>query len=1356
MPDRLIVTALPQRAAADPSGATALQLSAFISPRLEPTGTLATVASRFGGFDSLTTLLSSSVWTVQFEGLGTHAAAVTSTLDPTTWALLFPQTTAVQAFGYTSMSGKRLLSFPVKRLQSILLGLYEGLVLAPERFPKVRMTSINDAPDLSGVLGTLGEMNVVLKAIEDGVGPGASDDDIAEAFGVDATDTEMRDVVSAFYRVTRFYRRRIGSYDPEEIDPPPAMPSMEFHEAVALLADHPFLMRRLGLVVDLRVMISGIAPFQPGGRVRVQLTAAAGPIAGITISTPWTRYQLDATAGRFLAAPSAGSGLVGGMLDLSDPDRYEVVQLDVEGSALKTVQHAVALRNEAAQELAPNPLPTNEPIASLRTVGLGVAEVARTASLSARFAGQDTLNAAITSQQLETDDVSADEVLRGYRVDILDDSATWRSLHARDGSYLVGTGGRQQMLAHSDEGYVKSASVSSNAADSDDLYAHEMVFSWDGWSMSAKKPGRDLSVEKDADDPMIERATIENVPNEPHPNLDLVATYAVTPKTLPRLRFGRDYRVRARAVDLAGNSLTLAEVTTAQSRATGRATYRRFEPVSPPTLVHRDPVTEGEWIEHLVIRSDFDASTAEYVERDLVAGAGYPTTCQRHVAAPKATQSVCETHGMFDELMASDDPDSHRESYLLALRESGTFLDRERLDPMTAQYVELDPAPELHHTPTTPVRFHGQWPQKRGEALGPGQYVVHPAADILLPYLPDPMATGMVLWTPGNGGIHEQKQFIGDWPDKIPYRIVLREGSEVDDDVAFDVSGDVIEVRLPKAFIVKVRYGSTIDLDRVEHMHFWTVAQPSSDAISAVRAGTHWMFSPYRELSFVHAVQRPLEPPVADLEVDESRAPQQTFTTINQTIECHNRSSGQVDLYAHWDDWRDDLSHPAPRLVRRSSHITTAYPAYGGNGVTLKALHQLGDTQRHDVVYQAIATTRFREYFPASLWKDKRNIERPEQVFGEKDEDAPASAPLPLEKPPTIVLNTVRPDKPLVRYVMPTMRHTARSDGTVQTRTGRGVRVYLDRPWYSSGNGELLGVVLPHAQGSTPEDLVTVWASDPLRLNRAPGNPLEKGHFVNAADMAEGLTLLGTNRLVDVVGFEVEWDDEERRWFCDIQVETGAAYFPFLRFSFCRFQPESIEGAHLSAAVPTDFIQVLPDRVATIHRNANSFTVTLSGYTQDNAQGDQDIAVPEQPDLGNLALPGNQGAGVGLDLDILTPAPTRAAHHIVIARVEVRTDGDSDLHWRPANDGVELTPYEKSGEPGVIVWRGDVGPALASLETVRVVIEEYELYPIDEDVAGEPSIADKLPTASQRQGGYDKTGAAAGSRLVYVAHFVKP
>lgn len=1338
------------------AGANTLRMSVFISPRLEPDGTLGTVPQRFAGRDNFTEFVSSLIFSIEFEGVLSQTAVVDSTVDTPTWDLLFPPSTIVEAFGYQSLSAKRLLSFPVGTLNSALLGMYETIALDPTRFPKVRPTSSNGAADVSSLFGELSNMGNALQEIETSIGPDASDAQIASMFGVAAADTERQATVAAFYRVQRFYRRHIGNYDPEDVPAPPEVPHLEFHEAMALLADHPFLMRRLGIVVDLSVFVRATSMLEPGGRVRVNVFEAAGPVQGIAVSTPWTRYQLDTAAERFLPAPGNGSDLLDGMLDLSNQSRYELIQLDVEGSAFKTVQHARTLRNEELQEQPPTPLPTNEAIASLRTAGIGVAETKRTSGLKARFTGQDKLNGAIENDQLDMDDVGADEVLRGYRVDVLDEGA-WRSLNARDGAYAVGSGGGQMNLQHSDEGYVKAGSATSNGPNSDDLYAHEMLFSWDGWSMSAKRPGRDLSVEPDMNNPKQERATIENVPNDPHPDLDVTAFYTATPGTLPRLRFGRTYRMRARAVDLAGNSLPLA-VATADSYATKPTTYQRFEPVSQPALVFRSPVTEGEWIEHLVIRSDFNASAASWVERDLVADYEYPTTCQRHVAPPKATQAMCETHGKFDPFMASDDPASHQESYLLALRESGTFLDRELIDPGSAQYVQLQPQPELHHTPTTPVKYHGVWPEKRGDPLGPGQYVVHPGSQLTLPYLADPMARGIVLWTAGDAGIHETKAFPGMWPEQQPFRLILREGSEVDSDIAFDTDGDNLEIRLPKAFIVKLRFGSTLNMDDIGHMHFWPVVQGDAEAATAVRRGTHWMFSPYRELTLVHAVQRPLERPEADINVDESRVGQQTYTKINQNIGCHNHSSGQVDLYAHWDDWRDDLSHPAPRVVRRSAHIATVYPNYGGNGVAISnAVHEFGDTHHHDVVYQAIATTRFREYLPPSLWKDKTNIERPESVFGELPEDAPKGTPLPLDKAPTVVLNTARPAKPLVRYVMPTMKHETSNNGQVQTRTGRGVRVYLDRPWYSSGNGELLGVVLPASVGQIPEDLVTVWASDPLRKNPTPRNPLEAAHFVNAVDMGESLTLPGTELLVDVVGFEVEWDEDAGRWFCDIEIDTGAAYFPFLRFSFCRFQPHSIEDAHLSEAVPTDFIQVLPDRVATIKRNDDNFTVTLSGYTQDNDEGPKNVQPPQQPNLNFLQLPGNQGPVQGLAMDLLTPAPELAAHHIVIARVEARTDGDTDLHWRPANDGVELTPYEKNGEPGVIVWRGNVTPALGSLETVRVVVEEYELYPVDVDVAPDADdIIAKYPPEAQRQGGYDKTGARPGARLVYVAHFVKP
>ena len=72
--------------------------------------------------------------------------------------------------------------------------------------------------------------------------------------------------------------------------------------------------------------------------------------------------------------------------------------------------------------------------------------------------------------------------------------------------------------------------------------------------------------------------------NPANGNLQLQIDYAATPGTLPTLRFGGTYRFRARAVDLAGNSIPFTK-TGAFTWATPEVTYRRFEPVPSPVLV---------------------------------------------------------------------------------------------------------------------------------------------------------------------------------------------------------------------------------------------------------------------------------------------------------------------------------------------------------------------------------------------------------------------------------------------------------------------------------------------------------------------------------------------------------------------------------------------------------------------------------------------------------------------------------------------------------------------------------------------------------------------------------------------------
>ena len=59
-----------------------------------------------------------------------------------------------------------------------------------------------------------------------------------------------------------------------------------------------------------------------------------------------------------------------------------------------------------------------------------------------------------------------------------------------------------------------------------------------------------------------------------------------------------------------------------------------------------------------------------------------------------------------------------------------------------------------------------------------------------------------------------------------------------------------------------------------------------------------------------------------------------------------------------------------------------------------------------------------------------------------------------------------------------------------------------------------------------------------------------------------------------------------RLWYCDLQLDAGASYFPFVRLALARYQPNSIAGEHLSRVVFPDFAQLVAERTATTRRAA--------------------------------------------------------------------------------------------------------------------------------------------------------------------------
>ena len=127
----------------------------------------------------------------------------------------------------------------------------------------------------------------------------------------------------------------------------------------------------------------------------------------------------------------------------------------------------------------------------------------------------------------------------------------------------------------------------------------------------------------------------------------------------------------------------------------------------------------------------------------------------------------------------------------------------------------------------------------------------------------------------------------------------------------------------------------------------------------------------------------------------------------------------------------------------------------------------------------------------------------------------------------------------------------------------------------------------------TPDFLkgyVTQWGKDPIwsaSALPAQAMPLPE-NFLSRVAVGTELTLdeLSNGPFIPftAVGHSVAYDDAHGRklWYCDIQMDSGKAYFPFIRLALARYQPQSLPDAHLSRVVLADFVQLLPDRAASI------------------------------------------------------------------------------------------------------------------------------------------------------------------------------
>lgn len=1259
----LIWTVLPNGLTAD---GRSLRLSVLVSPRLEPEGAPARVSSFADFVDWPATLsrakISLMAGTASIPLGANRVDAAIGVPDSRVWTSLMPPTTSVRSFKMTDHTDTKVLSFDAVALHDMVSRVYGTLTSEAGK----------DLPSI----GELRE-NSVLKPLIAGVAavdalggpkkkPRRSIDEEHERWtrdkfkGLDGAGTPLA-TFQLFH--TPLSKQTTQKFEPADarnkvewrtheratIDAAEFVASLDFHKIVAAMNQYPLLLRRLGLVLDYTVPLAEV---RAGDDVSLSVTVDLAPATDIVEAarrvtrrdaSPRTHAMLTRDTFAPLPRPTADENdlrVRAGLLRM-DPKRVALLQADVDGAGLKLMNFARTLARHERPERqvdAITKLPRRSGAPAVRNGGLMLVHRNRGVSLERAFSRNDGLNTRMEQlfarQRGTTVDLYAEDVVRGWRVDVWDRKTTrWRSLCERLGTYTI-AGGALSAVDVKEEGTVRLAAT--NAADGSNpglMSLHEIMAVWRGWSLVAPSPGLSVGIEDEIADPSPE------VPD----GIPLRTAFVATPGSLPRLRYGRVYAVRARVVDLAGNSLPpVADNYKGDEESRDAASpYWRYEPVAAPLIAlvgeGRDVEAPGpgESVARVAIRT-----------RNEVYNDPTPSTevARRWAMSPRVSQREAELHGVCDGAAWST----------------------------PAQYALLSQRDAEPKTVTLPTRGDSDV-----------TYTALPADATRIPYLPDPLATRLsarLLDYPWNG----PPQLIeiplyeagASWPDVSP--IMLRV-YEADHEVPrFHEASRSLLIPAPKGVRATLRLSAMLTDEQLALLGVWHWVKENERTPALTRrarAGALWPLTPWREVEIVHAVQRPLrEPKMTTLVLERPRG----ATWVRPSVEAHvhRMTTDRIDLMAAWNEPSHGglLGAPSNRAktdLAFSVKITDPQgyagiaehivpdaaepdrivfgPSVGavvGQGREARPkVHDFGDTRYRRVEYRLVGTTRFREYVPAEVTpREPRDPREPREPLEPRQSQDTDRLTVTSETERVWALSSAPPPAPEVLYVMPTFGWSRKTDGNgkhTSWRRGSGLRVWLDRPWNATGYGEMLGVVLlpagqPIEPNSAPyKDVVTQWGNDPVwkspyvegvaptiaRFPRARTAPDPTGAWlppdapaveadqpahpfrVNSIPHAGLPVGFGIN-LVDVAPHDVAWDDERKLWYCDIEISHGASYFPFVRLALARYQPSSIDGAWLSTVVLSEFASLAPDRWLSMTRTSSTRRhVTVHGHRPEESSG---------------------------------------------------------------------------------------------------------------------------------------------------------
>ena len=398
------------------------------------------------------------------------------------WRALFPADTLVRPFTFDDYADRPLVSYPYNKVLDYLRGQWASL--AGDSIDDLPYSSSNASPigpmvggeqldghTLSQFFGDLLRVNKI------GIFEGAQDarevsnsldgvlrDAAAQAAALRVAHAALPQpliqpfdqgdtTTGHFYQLACFHRRpeRNPANFPADRDAAVAElnEKLEFHHLLSTLGDHPELLRSLGLVYDLIIrpdFLPTLTDQDPPTLVRVSLQRPSNfPTRFEPLQSPWNLDVAPFTRCRLAMGPVgatfSGAELTGshdfahGFVHL-DPQRYSVASVDVDGLALKALTMATTLETQEEQSQRPVEEEARAGTPAPRTGGVALVLAGRAQDIHDDFYLARNANDALEQDPASPPELVAEQLVRGYRLDILDgNNNEWRSLHARQVTY---------------------------------------------------------------------------------------------------------------------------------------------------------------------------------------------------------------------------------------------------------------------------------------------------------------------------------------------------------------------------------------------------------------------------------------------------------------------------------------------------------------------------------------------------------------------------------------------------------------------------------------------------------------------------------------------------------------------------------------------------------------------------------------------------------------------------------------------------------------------------------------------------------------------------------------------------------